>query len=80
MYVNSIERYRERERERSPAAPWSPCGRPWALVGRAFVGPLGPCGPPWALVGRALMGLIYIRGEGFAPNQPSPPPLFTSLT
>ena len=36
-------------------------GPPWALVGRALVGPLGPCGPgpcgpPWALVGRALVG------------------------
>ena len=42
-----------------------PCGRPWALVGRAFAGRIvgraimgppgrpGPNGPPWALMGQA---------------------------
>ena len=42
-------------------APLGPCGPglsivPWALAGRALVGPLGLCGPDWALVCRALVG------------------------
>ena len=36
-----------------------------------WAGPCWPPGPSWA---RAPMGLKYIRGGGFAPNQPSPPP------
>ena len=51
-----------------PGRLWAePLWAPWALVGRALVGPLGACGPGpcgrpgplwalWALVGRALVG------------------------
>ena len=36
-------------------APLSPCGHPWALVGRSIVG-WALVDLPWALVGRALVG------------------------
>ena len=41
-----------------------PHGLPWALTGRALMGPLGPYGPrpygpPCALMGRALMGFPW---------------------
>ena len=46
-----------------------PLWAPWALVGRALVGPMGPCGPPWAIVGRALVG----PGGPAAWGKPGPP-------
>ena len=54
-----------------PGPPWcphgpGPCGRPWALVGQALVGPLGHswavplwAGPFWTLVGSS--GLLWAR-------------------
>ena len=62
-----------------------PFGRPWALIGRALVGPpgllwapLGPCGPAWALLGRALVaslqaGPLWATLGPYGPGLKGPP-------
>ena len=57
-----------------------PCGLPWALMGRALVGPPwwalpGPPGRPWALMGRVLVGPLGPHGPGPGANKKGGPPL-----